>query len=431
MTKKALVLGGGGAKGSYQMGVWRAFRELGMEFDIIVGTSIGAINGALMTQDSFEVADKLWSTIEYENLFGEDRRADVSSINSVLDILKFAVNDGLEGRLDTSRLEQLVKETIDEQKVRNGKNDYGLVAVELPAMRPFTPMIADIPEGSLHGCIMASSACFPVFAPYELNGVRYIDGGYYDNLPINMAIEHGAQEIVAVDLDGVGFVKEPKNTNNIPITRINSYWDLGAVFDFDKNVFARNRLLGYFDAKKAFGKLEGCYYTFSKGEQEKNRERLKNGIKPFEKSISDLLRRPIARTIKTVEKDTAIDFLSRSDWNDSTSEMLCRVAEICGVVYGVSPEKEYSFAEFNSTLLKKYHEQPRTFLHEKFKHEDVKKLLAAVLQSLEPKRMSASVTQLLQSSYHQEAVRILAGVLPREYAAACYIDLLLKNIGDL
>ncbi len=428
MAKRALVLGGGGAKGSYQMGAWKAFRELGMEFDIIVGTSIGALNGALMTQDSFDIADRLWNTIEYEKLFGEERQSEVRSINSVLGMLKFAVNDGLlEGSLDTSRLEQLIKANIDEQKVRNGKNDFGLVATELPTMRPYMPMKADIPIGKLHDCLMASSACFPVFSPYEMNGVKYIDGGYYDNVPINMAIEHGATEIVAVDLDGVGFVKEPKNAKNIPITRINSYWDLGAVFDFDKNVFARNRLLGYFDTLKAFGRLKGCYYTFSLGEQEKNRSALKIGIEQFERSISDILRRPVAKTIKAVEKDIAIDFLSRADWKRNAPEMLCRVAEICGVVYGLSPEKEYSFDEFNGELLKNYRSQPRLVLPEKIQREDVKKLLSAVLQSLEPKKMSSAVTQLLQSGGHPEAVKILSNLLPREFAAACYIDLLLKN----
>ena len=48
MEKTGLVLGGGGAKGSYQMGAWKAFRELDLSFDLIVGTSIGALNGALM-----------------------------------------------------------------------------------------------------------------------------------------------------------------------------------------------------------------------------------------------------------------------------------------------------------------------------------------------------------------------------------------------
>lgn len=428
MAKKALVLGGGGAKGSYQMGAWKAFCELGMEFDIIVGTSIGALNGALMTQNSFDIADMLWNTIEYEKLFGEQRQNEVRSINGVAGMLKFAVKDGLlDGSLDTSRLEQLIRDNIDEKKVRAGRNDFGLVATELPTMRPFTPMIADIPNGMLHDCLMASSACFPVFAPYEIGGVKYIDGGYYDNVPINMAIEHGATEVVAVDLDGVGFVKEPKNAKNIPITRINSYWDLGAVFDFDRNVFARNRLLGYFDTLKAFGRLKGCYYTFSLGEQEKNRAALRIGIEQFERSISDILRRPVVKTINAVEKDAAIDFLSRADWKSSAAEMLCRVAEICGVVYGLSPEREYSFDEFNAELLKNYYSQPKLALPEKIQRDEMKKLLAEVLQSLEPKRISASVAQLLQSGNRQEAVKIAANLLPREFAAACYIDLLLKN----
>lgn len=396
MPKSALVLGGGGAKGSYQMGAWKAFRELGIRFDIIVGTSIGAINGALMTQDTFEAADELWNTIEYENLFDSERKNDVTSINGVLDMVKFAVNDGLlEGSLDTSRLEQVVRDTIDEQKVRAGKNDFGLVAVELPTMRPFAPMLKDIPKGMLASCLMASSACFPIFSPFEMNGIKYIDGGYYDNLPLNMAIEQGAKDITAVDLEGVGFVKEPRRTEGVSITRISSYWDLGAVFDFDKSVFARNRLLGYHDTMKAFGKLEGFYYTFEKGEQHKNLSALKNGAGLFEKNISELLRRPLARTIKAVEKDSAIDFLSRFKWSDKAPEMLCRVAETAGVVYGVAPERVYSFAEFNRILLREYTEQPLAFISGGVQREDVKKLLASALGTLEPKHMSAAITQFM------------------------------------
>ena len=56
---KALVLSGGGAKGSYQIGVWKALRELNIHFDIITGTSSGALNGALMTQNSYHKAKVL------------------------------------------------------------------------------------------------------------------------------------------------------------------------------------------------------------------------------------------------------------------------------------------------------------------------------------------------------------------------------------
>ena len=48
--KRAVVLSGGGSKGSYEIGVWKALRRLHIKYDIVTGTSIGALNGALMTQ---------------------------------------------------------------------------------------------------------------------------------------------------------------------------------------------------------------------------------------------------------------------------------------------------------------------------------------------------------------------------------------------
>ena len=47
--KRAVVLSGGGSKGSYEIGVWKALRRLHIKYDIVTGTSIGALNGALMT----------------------------------------------------------------------------------------------------------------------------------------------------------------------------------------------------------------------------------------------------------------------------------------------------------------------------------------------------------------------------------------------
>ena len=52
--KRALVLGGGGSKGAYELGVWRALDELGISFDIVTGTSIGAMIGAMYVQKQYE-----------------------------------------------------------------------------------------------------------------------------------------------------------------------------------------------------------------------------------------------------------------------------------------------------------------------------------------------------------------------------------------
>ena len=64
MKPYGLILAGGGAKGAYQTGAWRALRELGISFEAIAGVSIGAINGALIAQGDYDRAVELWSNAE-------------------------------------------------------------------------------------------------------------------------------------------------------------------------------------------------------------------------------------------------------------------------------------------------------------------------------------------------------------------------------
>ena len=123
MEKTGLVLGGGGAKGSYQMGAWKAFRELDLSFDLIVGTSIGALNGALMAAQDFDGADRLWNTIEDKQIFPDcdgRRLEEVRQLENPLDLLRFAARDAIpQGSFSAEKLEGLVRERIDEEKVRS------------------------------------------------------------------------------------------------------------------------------------------------------------------------------------------------------------------------------------------------------------------------------------------------------------------------
>ena len=66
--KRAIVLGGGGTRGSYEVGVWRALNELGIDYQIVTGTSIGSINGVFMAIGEYERAYMLWDTIRMENM---------------------------------------------------------------------------------------------------------------------------------------------------------------------------------------------------------------------------------------------------------------------------------------------------------------------------------------------------------------------------
>ena len=66
--KCALVLAGGGAKGSYQIGVWRALQELDWTPDIITGASVGTLNGCLFTMGKIQEAEDLWRSLEIHDV---------------------------------------------------------------------------------------------------------------------------------------------------------------------------------------------------------------------------------------------------------------------------------------------------------------------------------------------------------------------------
>ena len=69
--RRAIALGGGGTKGAYEMGIWKAMNEVGMDYQIVTGTSIGSINGALMATRDYRLASELWDTIEMEHVMAD------------------------------------------------------------------------------------------------------------------------------------------------------------------------------------------------------------------------------------------------------------------------------------------------------------------------------------------------------------------------
>ena len=75
--KRALVLGGGGSKGAYELGVWRALDELGISFDIVTGTSIGAMIGAMYVQKQYERCLELWEQLSVDDIIANGVNLDM------------------------------------------------------------------------------------------------------------------------------------------------------------------------------------------------------------------------------------------------------------------------------------------------------------------------------------------------------------------
>ena len=134
---KGLVLSGGGTKGAYQFGAYKALKELGIEFDGVAGTSIGALNGAFIVQDDFKNMEDIWLNKDYksfmdieENFYEKYKNIAMKpkNINAILELInKVRKNEGI----DITPLRNLLKENIDEQKIRNSSKDFGLVTVYL------------------------------------------------------------------------------------------------------------------------------------------------------------------------------------------------------------------------------------------------------------------------------------------------------------
>ena len=258
--KTALVLSGGGSRGAYQIGVIKALDELGWSFDMVVGVSVGSLNGAMVVQGKEFIMESLWRDMETGNIF------DVSNDARTGD---FAMEFIKQGGAGTRGLKSYVDEHLDDELLRKSPLDFGVLAVEFPSMRPHYLWKDDIPKGKIGDYVMASCSAYPAVQPYDIDGKKYVDGGFEDNMPIHMAVERGATDIVAVYLRAVGVFNKEKELNSakdVNLTFIQPKWELGNFLLFDKNNTARIMRLGYFDTMKTFGAFDGDYFAFIKGD---------------------------------------------------------------------------------------------------------------------------------------------------------------------
>lgn len=256
--KTAVVLSGGGAKGSYQLGVWKALRELHIKYDIVTGTSIGALNGVLMCENSYFKAKRIWRRLNLEYLFNE-----LPKSNKEIDILKlFGGNFIKNGGMDIKKIETILEDNVNKRKFYNSKIDYGLITYNFTTKKPLILSKEKIPSDKLIDYLMASATCYPAFKMKDIDGDKYIDGGYYDNLPVELAIELGAEFLIIVDLGAPGFKK--KINNKIDSIVIKPKNNISFFLNFDEKAAKINVKFGYNDTLKAFKKLDGNKFTFKK-----------------------------------------------------------------------------------------------------------------------------------------------------------------------
>lgn len=270
--KRAIVLSGGGSRGGYEIGVWRALRELGVKFQIVTGTSVGSLNGLMMVQGDYEKAEEMWKTLTYKEVMNVVMPEEGTKLTEAFELLRQSV---FRGGVDVSPLGDTLEQVIDYDRFYHSPIDFGLVTVAYPSFRPLVLKKSEIPKEKLKDYLLASAACFPAFQPHAIDEKLYVDGGFFDNLPINLAIEMGAQEVIAVELQDINMVRPVRN-KEVKIVRIGRKKrnTLGPLLIFEPSQTEKNIKWGYQDCMKTFGRLEGENYSFSKGFLQNETQRL-------------------------------------------------------------------------------------------------------------------------------------------------------------
>jgi NTE family protein len=187
--KIALVLGGGAARGFAHVGVIRALEQEKIPIDMIIGTSVGSLIGAIYANDlnSFELE---WTAFALE----KDNLLDYGILTPITGM----------GMAKGQKLEEFVKSKITTTNIENMKLPFAAVATDL---KRGTRVVLDC--GSVAKAVHASSAIPGVFEPVDYRGLLLVDGGVMDNIPIAVAREKGADIVIAVD------ISENVENNNI------------------------------------------------------------------------------------------------------------------------------------------------------------------------------------------------------------------------
>lgn len=266
MLKYGLVLAGGGAKGAYQLGAWKAMRELGISFTAVAGVSIGSINGALIAAGDYENALKLWQSASVDkgvNITEELKDPEnLFSLRNFSALFKEIVRNG---GIDASPTRDFLKNFIDEERVRKSEIKFGMVTFQLSEFSPLEIFVDKIPEGRLIDYLLASSKV-PGVSKIGPEGERYLDGGVYDNAPVNLLRKNGYNKIILVDISsmkGLGH-REDLSCTQAVIIRPYDIKDLGAAFDFSEEMYEKRIKMGYLDTRKTFGYLSGRRFYFEK-----------------------------------------------------------------------------------------------------------------------------------------------------------------------
>ena len=343
-SETALVFGGGGAKGAYEVGVMEALASLGVHAGHTYGASAGALNAALYAQGATAKAADLWENLLLSDVVTPESVALAEEAETLFSrpekILDFIARNAQKKGIDTAPLLALIRASVDEDVLRRSSVHFGLVVTRFPSLSKVEKRLQDIPSGALHDWLLASCSCFPVFPMKAIDDQRYIDGGFSDNVPVEMAIRAGARHIIAVD---IGRSRAHSQYDRRPnVTYIRASQPLGGLLTFDPQRARENRILGYHDTLRAFGRLRGTCYSFDSIDAQRLQDRAQDFILHLTQFEADMSRKNDAPLFALLEEELrpgadAVDYFLRA-------------CELCAQALDVNPAQLLTFSKLVDAL---------------------------------------------------------------------------------
>ena len=263
--KKALVMAGGGTRGIYQIGVIEALRELGEDdWNIITGTSVGALNAMFLVQHDFPAMIDMYEHLQADQIMNgfvpnpDDMR--ISTFIRERDSFVPSFRSWLKDHgVDIAPFRELVHEYYNPEKFFASDIDFGCITATAKGHDPVY-VTKEMMKERGEEWLVATAAAYPAFPTAVIDGVEYVDGGYFDNFPVDFALRLGAEEVIAIDLSD-----NPKHPNYLDrdhIVYIHPHTELFSFLNFDHTQMQIARKLGYNDCMKKYGVYKGERYTF-------------------------------------------------------------------------------------------------------------------------------------------------------------------------
>lgn len=194
MSKFGLSLGGGGGLGSYQIGVWKALIEYGIDkrIDALSGTSVGILNACLIAQNDYDIAEYIWKNEIEDNILSKKKPSMKNNYIS---------SNGIFSR---EGLLEIIDKYLNLDIISDYPNPIYATAVNLKTIDAVYFKLNKKSHSEIKEIMMASSAIPIIFGRQKIEGIDYVDGGVEmlngDNLPLKPLYNEGCRQIIAISM---------------------------------------------------------------------------------------------------------------------------------------------------------------------------------------------------------------------------------------